>query len=335
MPDYKTTSYGIEVLNRKHDKPFFLAVGLVKPHMPFSVPKKWFDMFPLDSIELPPHRDGDLDDVPAAGVRMAKPDGDHAAMLKSGRWKEAVQAYLATIAFCDAQVGRLLDALEKSAYRDNTIICLWSDHGWSLGEKEHWRKFALWEEPTRTVFIWKVPGMTPAGVLSPRPVDFMSIYPTLCTLTGMPRPAHVEGLDISPLLKDSDGVLGHSRAHDVSQKQPQLSQRAMALHPLRRRQRGTVQPRQRSVRMDERCRRCALRGYQDGFCETHPGGQRTRTADGQSWQRRKEESGRSAEQGQTEQTDQGCVLILFVLTNGDALLTGSPHGPARRSGCPS
>lgn len=202
MPDYKAVSYGIEVLNREHDKPFFLAVGLVKPHMPFSVPKKWFDMFPLESIELPPHIDGDLDDVPPAGVRMARPDGDHAVMLKSGRWKEAVQAYLATIAFCDAQVGRLLDALEQSKYRDNTIICLWSDHGWSLGEKEHWRKFALWEEPTRTVFIWKVPGVTPAGVQSPRPVDFMSIYPTLCALTGVEKPQHVEGLDISPLLKN-------------------------------------------------------------------------------------------------------------------------------------
>ena len=193
MPDYKSTTYGIEVLNRQHDKPFFLAVGMVKPHMPFSVPKKWFDMFPLDTIELPPHREGDLEDVPAAGVKMARPAGDHAAMLKSGRWKEAVQAYLATIAFCDAQVGRLLDALEKSPYRDNTIICLWSDHGWSLGEKEHWRKFALWEEPTRTVFIWKVPGMTPAGVASPRPVDFMSIYPTLCTLTGVPKPRTLRG----------------------------------------------------------------------------------------------------------------------------------------------
>ncbi|MBI2481299.1 MAG: sulfatase, partial [Planctomycetia bacterium] len=202
MPDYDAVSYGIEVLNRKHDKPFFLAVGLVKPHMPFSVPKKWFDMFPLESIELPPHRAGDLDDIPPAGVRMAKPDGDHAAMLKSGRWKEAVQAYLATIAFCDGQVGRLLAALEQSAYRDNTIICLWSDHGWSLGEKEHWRKFALWEEPTRTVFIWKVPGMTPTGMQSPRTVDYMSIYPTICSLTGVSRPSHVEGLDISSLLKD-------------------------------------------------------------------------------------------------------------------------------------
>jgi len=202
MPDYKSVSYGIEVLNRKHDKPFFLAVGMVKPHMPFSVPKKWFDMFPLESIQLPPHREGDLDDIPAAGKKMAGASGDHAAILKSGRWKEAVQAYLATIAFCDAQVGRLLDALEKSAYKDNTIVCLWSDHGWSLGEKEHWRKFALWEEPTRTVFIWKVPGMTPAGVQSPRPVDYMSIYPTICALTGVKKPEHVEGLDISPLLKN-------------------------------------------------------------------------------------------------------------------------------------
>lgn len=202
MPDYQCVSFGIEQLQKKHDKPFFLAIGLVKPHMPFSVPKKWFDMFPLESITLPPHMENDLDDVPPAGVRMAKPDGDHAAILKSGRWKEAVQAYLATIAFADAQIGRLLDALDKSAYADNTIVCLWSDHGWSLGEKEHWRKFALWEEPTRTVFIWKVPGLAHSGVQCSRPVDHMSIYPTLCALTGVPKPDHVEGLDISPLLKD-------------------------------------------------------------------------------------------------------------------------------------
>jgi arylsulfatase A-like enzyme len=202
MPDYKNVSYGIEQLQKKHTHPFFLAIGLVKPHMPFSVPKKWFDMFPLESIELPPHIENDLSDVPPAGVKMAKPDGDHAKMLASGRWKEAVQAYLATIAFADAQVGRLVDALEKSEYADNTIICLWSDHGWSLGEKEHWRKFALWEEPTRTVFIWKVPGMTPAGVQCSRPVDYMSIYPTLCSLTGIPKPSHVEGMNITPLLRD-------------------------------------------------------------------------------------------------------------------------------------
>jgi arylsulfatase A-like enzyme len=202
MPDYGVVSYGLEKLAEKSDKPFFLAIGLVKPHMPFSVPKKWFDMFPLESIQLPPHREDDLDDVPPAGVRMARPEGDHAQIVKSGRWKDAVQAYLDTIAFCDSQVGRLLDALDKSPHRDNTIVCLWSDHGWSLGEKSHWRKFALWEEPTRTVFIWKAPGVTPEGADCQRTVDYTCIYPTLCALTGLPQPAHLEGREITSLLKN-------------------------------------------------------------------------------------------------------------------------------------
>ena len=202
MPDHGSVSYGIEKLNQKHEKPFFLAVGLHKPHMPFAVPKKYFDMFPLEAIQLPPHRDDDLDDVPAAGVKMAKPEGDHAAIVKSGRWKDAVRAYLATIAFCDAQVGRLIEALQTSAYRDNTIVCFWGDHGWHLGEKLHWRKFALWEEAARTVFLWSAPGVTKPGGVCERPVDFMSIYPTLCDLAGLPTPAHVEGVSIRPLLEN-------------------------------------------------------------------------------------------------------------------------------------
>jgi arylsulfatase A-like enzyme len=133
---------------------------------------------------------------------MANPKGDHARVLKSGRWKEIVQAYLATIAFCDSQVARLLDGFEASPYRDNTIVVLWSDHGWSLGEKSHWRKFALWEEPTRTVFAWRVPGLTrPSGVCN-RAVDFTCIYPTLCELAGLDVPSQLEGRSIVPLLKD-------------------------------------------------------------------------------------------------------------------------------------
>jgi arylsulfatase A-like enzyme len=210
MPDYGVVSYGIRKLNEyRGEKPFFLAVGLVKPHMPFSVPKKWFEMFPLESIQLPPYREDDLSDVPPTGVKFAAPGGDHAQILASGRWKEAVQAYLATIAFCDAQVGRLIEALERSPAKDNTIVVLWSDHGWSLGEKSHWRKFALWEEPTRTVFIWKVPGVTPAGGVCDRTVDYSCIYPTLCRLTGVARPGHLEGHDISPLLKDPQADWEH------------------------------------------------------------------------------------------------------------------------------
>lgn len=202
MPDYGVVTYCLDRLAEESDKPFFLACGLVKPHMPFSVPKKWFDLFPLESIELPPHREDDLADVPPAGVKMAGPQGDHAAIVSSGRWKEAVQAYLATIAFADDQIGRLLDGLDRSPHRDNTIVCLWSDHGWSLGEKSHWRKFALWEEPTRTVYIWKVPGLTPAGVRCDWPVDYSSVYPTLASLAGLTLPGHLDGYDITPLLGD-------------------------------------------------------------------------------------------------------------------------------------
>lgn len=202
MPDHLVVDWCIDRLKEESDKPFFIACGLVKPHMPFSVPKEWFDKFPLDSIELPPHRLDDLDDIPPSGVKMAKPDGDHAQIVASGRWKEAVQAYLATIAFCDYEVGRMLDAYEASPQKDNTIICLWSDHGWSLGEKSHWRKFALWEEPTRTVHVWKVPGLTKPGTISTRPIDYLNIYPTLCSLTGLERPAHLQGFDMTPLLEN-------------------------------------------------------------------------------------------------------------------------------------
>jgi arylsulfatase A-like enzyme len=202
VSDYSIVDYCIQQLGKKHDRPFFLACGLHKPHMPWNVPQKYYDMFPLDQIELPPHQKDDLADIPGAGVKMARPQGDHAAMLKSGRWKEAVQAYLATIAYTDMNIGRLLEALEKSPHRDNTIIVFWGDHGWHLGEKEHWRKFALWEEATRTPFIWVVPGVTSAGGVCERTVDFLSIYPTLCDLCRVPVPAHVEGASIKSLLVD-------------------------------------------------------------------------------------------------------------------------------------
>lgn len=202
VPDTAIADYVIEELSKSHEKPFFLTAGFHKPHMPWNVPKKYFDMHPLNQIQLPPTKDGDLSDIPPAGIKMAKPDGDHKQVLESGRWKEAVQAYLAAISYLDGQVGRLLDALEKSPNRDNTIICLWGDHGWHLGEKEHWRKFALWEEATRAPFIWIVPGVTKAGSTCSRPVDFMSIYPTLCDLTGVAIPLHVEGRSIRSLLAD-------------------------------------------------------------------------------------------------------------------------------------
>ena len=202
MVDYASVSYALKQLNTKHGKPLFLACGLHKPHMPWDVPQKYYDMYPLDKIELPKVLKEDLADVPPAGIRMAKPDGDHAAMLASGRWKEAVQGYLAAITFCDAMIGRLIDGFDKSTYKDNTIVILWSDHGWHLGEKEHWRKFALWEESTRAPFLMIVPGLTSPGSVCNRPVDYMNIYPTLCDLAGVPLPKHLEGVSMKPLLAD-------------------------------------------------------------------------------------------------------------------------------------
>lgn len=202
--DWHSTDYCVERLESKGDKPFFLACGLYKPHLAFVAPRKYYEDFPLDSIELPPHREDDLDDIPPAGVRMAGPGKDHAKFLETGRWKAAIQSYLATCAYTDANVGRLLDALENGPNKNNTIVVLWTDHGWSLGEKQHWRKFALWEETTRTPQIWVVPGMTEAGTRSSRPVDLMSVYPTLCELAGLEIPKHVEGTSIVPLLKDPD-----------------------------------------------------------------------------------------------------------------------------------
>jgi arylsulfatase A-like enzyme len=205
MPDFHVVNFAIEQLQSPAEQqPFFLACGIFRPHLAWNVPKKYFDMHPLDQIELPPHKPDDLDDVPPAGVRMAGAGGDHKNVTADDPeqlWKELVQAYLASITFADAQLGRLLDALDASPHRDNTIIVLWGDHGWSLGEKSHWRKFALWEEPTRAPLIWVAPGVTPAGKRCDTPVDFLNLYPTLCDLAGIGVPEHVEGFSLRPLLE--------------------------------------------------------------------------------------------------------------------------------------
>ena len=200
LRDYEIVTWTLEQLRKKHDKPFFLACGIHKPHMPWNVPRKYYEMYPLDKIVLPKVLEDDLNDIPAIGRQIARPQGDHAAILKSGRWKEAVQAYLAAISYTDMLVGRLLDALDQSPHRDTTAICFWGDHGWHLGEKHHWRKFTLWEEATRAPLLWVVPGVTKPESVCERTVDFMSIYPTLCDVCKVPKPKHVEDPSLLPLL---------------------------------------------------------------------------------------------------------------------------------------
>lgn len=209
MGDYRLVSWASEQLQKKHDRPLFLAVGFVKPHLPWYAPRKYFDMFPLDSIQLPEVKADDLDDVPEPGLKMARPDGDHKAVVEHDQWKHAVQGYLATIKFVDEQIGRLTEAVDRSKRGGDLVIVLWSDHGWHLGEKQHWRKFALWEDATRPPLAFIAPGVTRPDARCDAPVDFMCIYPTLVDLMGLPIPSHVEGPSVRPLLKNPQAAWDH------------------------------------------------------------------------------------------------------------------------------
>lgn len=209
MGDTKVVDWVIGQLQAEHQKPLFLACGIFRPHLPWYVPTKYFEKFPVDDILLPAHRRDDLDDIPPAGVKMARPRGDHAAVVEHEQWHAAVQGYLASIHYADAQVGRLLDALNASPLADNTVIVLWTDHGWHLGEKKHWRKFALWEEATRTPLIFvappDTPGLpegTPTGTRVGAPASLLDIYPTLLELCGLPPREGLSGQSLVPLLAD-------------------------------------------------------------------------------------------------------------------------------------
>jgi arylsulfatase A-like enzyme len=203
MPDTQITDWAIQKLKEKRDKPLFLAVGYQKPHLPWHAPQKYFDMHPLDKIQLPKVLPTDLDDVPPAGIKMAKPGGDHKSIVAAGLWKEAVQAYLACSTYMDVQLGRLLDALEKSGEAENTIIILWTDHGWSHGQKEHWRKFSLWEQDCRVVLTIAVPGVTTPGTRCERTVNLIDLNPTVTELCGLPPTKGQEGHSLLPLLKNA------------------------------------------------------------------------------------------------------------------------------------
>jgi arylsulfatase A-like enzyme len=202
MHDFKTVDWVNGHLSRKQPQEMFLACGITKPHLPWFVPKKYFDLYPLDAIRLPIVKEDDLEDVPELGKKMALTNGDHARITKSEGWKKAVQAYLASITFSDAMVGRVLRALESGPHSANTDVVLWSDHGWHLGEKNHWRKFTLWERSTRNVLMMKVAGVTkPSGVCA-RTVSMLDIYPTLTELHQLPKAPALDGTSAVPLLKN-------------------------------------------------------------------------------------------------------------------------------------
>ena len=203
MNDTLMVNHAIKQLQKTHAKPFFIACGLFNPHMPWYVPQKYFDMFPLDEVTTPALKADDLEDVPPLGRELTERKGKYVdAILQAGLHKQGVQAYLATTAYADAQMGRVLDALDKSPYRDNTLVVFLTDHGFHLAEKHHWQKATLWEEATHSLLMFRVPGVTPAGGVSPRFVSLLDIYPTLTELCGVQAPSYLDGRSLVPLLKN-------------------------------------------------------------------------------------------------------------------------------------
>jgi arylsulfatase A-like enzyme len=201
MGDWQVANWARRELQTQHDKPFFLACGLFRPHLPWYVPPQYFKMFPADKVTLPKVNKDDLSDVPPAGRRVALNNEDHVNVLKTSNWHKAVAGYLASVAFADACVGRVLDALDNGPNAKDTIIVLWGDHGWHLGEKLHWRKFTLWEEATRCPLMIVAPGVGKPGVCT-RPVSLMDIYPTLVDLCGLGKNNRLEGNSLVPLLRN-------------------------------------------------------------------------------------------------------------------------------------
>ncbi len=215
--DWLVSKWIGDQLGRKHEQPFFLACGIYRPHEPWFVPKEYFKPFPLEGIQLPPgYLEEDLDDLPPAGKRRG-PNRYFAHIRKEGQWKQGIQGYLASIHFADAMLGRVLDALEDGPNKDNTIVVLWSDHGWHLGEKQHWQKYTAWRATTHVPLMVRVPeGAAPgllagtkAGSICNQPVSLVSLYPTLVELAGLPAKTSNDGPSLLPLLRDASAEWEH------------------------------------------------------------------------------------------------------------------------------
>ena len=194
MGDTTYADAAIRQLQQEHDKPFFIACGLFHPHMPWYVPHKYFDMYPLDEVIVPKIRENNLDDIPQLGGVVT--DGKRRFVddvIEKDLLKRGVQAYLATTSYADAQIGRMLDALAVSPYRDNTLVMLMSDHGFHLGEKNHWQKGTLWEEATHCLLMVRVPGMTELKGQSQRFVSLQDVYPTLTEICRLDTPVYIDG----------------------------------------------------------------------------------------------------------------------------------------------
>ncbi len=212
MYDENIADWGISKLQENYDNPFFLAVGFIRPHVPYAVPRKYFDLYDPEKIIMPEIPEDEMSDIPMMGKSIAygySPRGGWGDVKAEEKiHKELVHSYLASVSFVDDQIGRLLDAFVKSEYADNTIIVFWSDHGQHLGEKCHFRKQALWEESTHVPFFIKLPKSKVKGHCD-EAVSLIDIYPTLVEACNLPVNTKNEGVSLLPQLHDVSAEREH------------------------------------------------------------------------------------------------------------------------------
>ena len=203
MADFQLAKNAAEALQENFDQPFFMSVGFFRPHVPLFVPPKWFELYDSDKLTLPRTPTSDLDDLPKnfLSINNYAAAPTHAEVVEHGKQRSLTHAYLASISFVDHCVGIVLEALNSSPHADNTLIVLWSDHGFHLGEKQHWAKRTLWEESTRVPLLFAGRGIKP-GKACAEPASLIDIYPTLVELCKLPENPHLEGLSIVPQLNN-------------------------------------------------------------------------------------------------------------------------------------
>lgn len=210
MADYQLARSAAKALHEEFEKPFFMSIGFFRPHVPLYVPPKWFDVYQADNFLLPTNPKSDLDDLPRnfLGINNYAVAPTHAEVVKHNKQRSLTHAYLASISFVDNCVGILMEALESSPHADNTLIVLWSDHGFHLGEKQHWAKRTLWEESTRVPLLFAGPGIA-ATTTCAEPASLIDIYPTLVELCMLPKNLHLDGLSLAPQLRDAKTPRSH------------------------------------------------------------------------------------------------------------------------------
>lgn len=209
--DYRVAQWSIDRLGENHEKPFLLMAGFMRPHVPWFVPQKWFDQHsPASRLELPPYLADDWNDVPEFAESIARepqyPTTEWAQAYD--QWHNIVQAYLACVSYVDHYVGEVVAALDRSPYADNTIIMLWSDHGYHLGEKGLFKKVTLWERSTHVPLMVVGPGL-PENQVCDQVVSLLDMYPTLVDLAGLPENPRNEGQSMRPLIDNPAAAWDH------------------------------------------------------------------------------------------------------------------------------